>query len=90
MIEIDLPDHPGSPTVRGLAACLASVTELPLDVLPQPPADAPVSHAIAAWKTWLAGRDFGMVPVADPGSFQWAGYWIALVDQPDGQGKSVV
>ena len=89
MIELELPDHPGSPTVRGLAACLASVTELPLDVLPQPPADATVAHAIAAWKTWLAGRNFGIVPIADPGAFQWAGYWIALVDQPDGPAACV-
>jgi hypothetical protein len=89
MIETDLPDLPGSPLVRGLAACLSSVTELPMDMLPQLPADAPVAHAIAAWKTWLAGRDFGMVPIADPRSFQWAGYWIALVDEPHGQAACV-
>lgn len=84
MIDVDLPDLPGDPVVLGLAACLSSVTELPLDVLPQPPADAPVAHAVAAWRTWLAGRDFGMVPIADPRSFQWPGYWIALVDEPNG------
>ena len=89
MIDIVLPDHPGSPTVRGLAACLASVTELPLDVLPQPPADAPLTHAVAAWKTWLAGRGFGMVPIDDPRSFQWAGYWIAVVDTEQGQAACV-
>lgn len=89
MIEVDLPDHSGSPTVRGLAACLASVTELPLDVLPQPPSDAPLTHAVAAWKTWLAGRDFGMVPIAAPGSFQWAGYWIAVVETEHGQAACV-
>jgi hypothetical protein len=85
MIDVDLPDLPGDPAVLGLAACLSSVTELPLDVLPQPPADAPLAHAVAAWRTWLAGRGFGMVPIADPRSFQWPGYWIALVDEPPGQ-----
>ena len=28
MIQIDLPDGPASPLVRGLAACLSSVTEV--------------------------------------------------------------
>jgi len=35
MIQTDLPDGPGSPLVRGLAACLSSVTELPLAQLPR-------------------------------------------------------
>lgn len=93
MIELGLPDPPGSFLVRGLAACLASVTELPLGELPRPADDVPVRHAVAAWRTWLAGRDAGLVPIADPRSFQWPGYWIAVVDgsrspltdDPDGQ-----
>lgn len=80
MIEVDLPGPPGSPLVRGLAACLSSVTELPLDALPRPGDDTPVAHALAGWKSWLAGLGFGMVPIADPRSFQWAGWWIAVVD----------
>ena len=80
MIQTDLPDGRASPLVRGLAACLSSVTELPLAELPQIE-DLPVTHALAAWKSWLAGRDFGMVPIADPRSFQWAGWWIAVVDR---------
>ncbi len=40
-------------------------------------------HALAAWKSWLAGRDFGMVPIAEPRSFQWAGWWIAIVNDTD-------
>lgn len=79
MIQTDLPDGPASRLVRGLAACLSSVTELPLPELPQVE-DLPAAHAVAAWKSWLAGRDFGMVPIADPRSFQWAGWWIAVVD----------
>jgi hypothetical protein len=42
-----------------------------------------VAHALASWKSWLAGRGFGMVPIANPRSFQWAGWWIAVVDDSD-------
>jgi hypothetical protein len=89
VIEVDLPGPPGSPLARGLAACLSSVTALPLNVLPRPDDDVPVAHALAGWKSWLAGLGFGMVPIADPRSFQWAGWWIAVVDDsqsPDAHG----
>ena len=82
MIQTDLPDGSTSPLVRGLAACLSSVTEVPLAALPDLE-DAPVTHALASWKGWLAGRGFGLVPIADARSFQWAGWWIAIVDQAD-------
>jgi hypothetical protein len=26
---------------------------------------------------WLAERNLGLVPIADPGSFAWPGYWLA-------------
>ncbi|MCU1691426.1 MAG: hypothetical protein JWM64_517 [Frankiales bacterium] len=80
MIETALPPGAGRPLVRGLAACLASVTELPLDALPRLADDTPPAHALAAWRGWLAGRGSGLVPVADPRSFSWAGWWIAVVD----------
>ena len=80
MIQTDLPDGPASPLVRGFAACLSSITEVPLAELPEVE-DLALSHAVAAWKSWLAGRGFGMVPIAHPRSFQWAGWWIAIVDQ---------
>jgi MOSC domain-containing protein YiiM len=70
---------PASPLIRGLATCLSSVTEVPLTEFPDVE-DLPVTNALAAWKSWLAGRDFGMVPIADPRSFQWAGWWIAVAD----------
>ena len=79
MIDVLLPDGPAGPLVRGLAACLSSVTEVPLHELPDP-GDAPVPHALGAYRGWLAGRGSGLVPVHEPRSFQWAGWWIAVVD----------
>jgi hypothetical protein len=48
MIQIDLPIGPASPLVRGLAACLSSVTEVPLAELPEF-GDLPMAHALASW-----------------------------------------
>lgn len=79
MIEIDLPQGQASPLVRGLAACLASVTEVPLTELPDV-GDASATHVLGAYKSWLAGRGSGLVPIHDPRTFQWAGYWFAVVD----------
>lgn len=79
MISVDLPDGPADPLARGLAACLSSVTETPLPDLPDV-GDAPAAHSIGAYKSWLAGRGSGLVPIADPRSFQWAGWWFAIVD----------
>lgn len=80
MLDRDLPDGPGDPLVRGVAACLSSVTEVPLSEMPSLADDVPLSRALGAWRAWLAGRGSGLVPIADPRSFQWAGWWIAVVD----------
>ena len=80
MRDVDLPHGPVSPLVRGFAACLSSVTEVPLADLPPLTGDEPLAHALGVWKSWLAGRGFGLVPIADPRSFQWAGWWIAVAD----------
>jgi hypothetical protein len=83
MNDVDLADGPGSPLARGFAACLSSVTETPAADLPPLSGDQPLAHALSAWKSWLAGRGFGLVPIADPHSFQWAGYWVAVTDHSD-------
>jgi hypothetical protein len=36
----------------------------------RPPDGIPVGQ-------WLAERNLGLVPIADPGSFAWPGYWLA-------------
>lgn len=80
MRDVELPDGPGPDVVRGFAACLASVTEIPLAELPPLTEHLTLPHAVASWKSWLAGRGSGLVPIADPASFQWAGWWIAVID----------
>jgi hypothetical protein len=83
VIDVELP--PGSAAgalTRGFAACLASVTEVPVADLPLP--DDDLTHALGAWRTWLAEHGAGLVPIADPDRFQWAGWWIAVVEDPVG------
>ena len=80
MRDVELADGPGSPLVRGFAACLSSVTEVDPADLPPLTGDEPLAHALGVWRSWLAGRGSGLVPVADPRTFSWAGWWIAVVD----------
>ena len=88
MIDTELPTAPSaSALTRGFAACLASVTEVPVGELPLPAGDLP--QALGAWRTWLAGRGSGLVPIADPVRFQWPGWWIAVVEDPAGAGAEV-
>jgi MOSC domain-containing protein YiiM len=69
----DLP-----PVVRGFAASLASVTEVALDEL-IPTAAEGLPDAIGQWRGWLAGRQAGLVAIAEPARFNWPGYWIAVL-----------
>jgi hypothetical protein len=81
---IDAETPPGAVAdalTRGFAACLASVTEVPVTDLPLP--DDELTHALGAWRAWLAERGSGLVPIAQPESFQWAGWWIAVVEHSD-------
>jgi hypothetical protein len=81
MIDTELPAVPAaSALTRGFAACLASVTEVPVAELPMPTDD--LRHALGAWRNWLAEHGSGLVPIADPTKFQWAGWWIAVVQTP--------
>jgi hypothetical protein len=70
VLDLRLPDGPGDPLVRGFAACLSSVTEVAVDELPALTGDEPLPHALGAWRSWLAGRGSGLVPIAEPRSFQ--------------------
>lgn len=78
MIDVDLPEgSAASALTRGFAACLASVTERSVHELPLPAGD--LSQALGAWRTWLAEHGSGLVPIAEPRTFQWPGWWIAVV-----------
>ena len=54
--------------------------------LPAPDGDDPNVF----WRQWLAGRNLGLVPIDDPASFAWPGYWVAAVEAPDGHRDAVL
>ncbi len=59
----------------GFSRCLAVALGLEVDQLPQPE-----GRPAVFWRQWLAGRNLGLVPVEDPASFAWPGYWLAAVE----------
>jgi hypothetical protein len=81
VLDVALPSTSGPELTRSFAACVASAIEVPLAALPSPPGELP--SAIGRWRSWLAGRGLGLVALANPGTFNWPGYWIAVVGQQD-------
>jgi hypothetical protein len=78
VIDVVLPAESGSPVLtRSVAACLAAAIEVPVAQLPLPRLE--LSQAVRRWRSWLAGRGAGLVPVADASRFNWPGYWIAVL-----------
>jgi hypothetical protein len=81
MIDVGLPEGDSVPeVVRSFAACVASVTETPVAEVPLPHAD--LQGAFAHWRSWFAGRGTGLVAIARPASFNWPGYWLAVLAEP--------
>ena len=70
----DGPHHTERST---FAACIAHVAGAPAADVPLDPDEQ---------RAWLAERGLGLVPVADPATFSWAGPWIALRPARDGSG----
>ena len=70
------------------AACLATILELPLEEVPEPPP----GEDLAGWRVsrWLGGLSLGLVPVADAASFSWPGPWIGRLRSPAGRHRAVV
>ena len=58
-------------------ACLGEM--LGIDV-PEAPGDF---EPLRFFRQWLGERNLGLVPIAEPASFDWAGQWIAIVDGSD-------
>jgi MOSC domain-containing protein YiiM len=78
MIEVELPASAEAPElVRSFGACLASVTEAGPHEVPLPVAS--FRGAVAHWRSWLAGRGCGLVPIAQARKFNWPGYWLAVL-----------
>ncbi len=70
---------------RSVAACLASILELDVAEVPVPDAGHPQPWTV--WRNWLSQRGLGLVPIADPASFNWPGPWLAMLRAADGEGS---
>jgi MOSC domain-containing protein YiiM len=93
VLDVALPEDSDRPVLtRSFAACLASAIEVPVTRLPLPRLELP--SAVSRWRSWLAGKGLGLVPIADAVKFNWPGYWIALLGtqgaQSDGQNQLAV
>lgn len=64
--------------VEDLRACL---TEMLGTAVPAVHDDS--DDAALFFRQWLAERNLGLVPIAEPASFAWPGQWIAVVDGAD-------
>jgi hypothetical protein len=67
-----------TPEQASFAACIAHIVGVS-------PSDVPLLPA--QQRAWLGERGLGLVPVADPQSFSWAGPWIARRPARDGRGS---
>ena len=83
MREVALAEDFVASEAATLRACIATILEAPMEVVPEPAID----QAGIGWRTirWLAGRGLGLVPVADAASFSWAGPWIGWVRSSAGR-----
>ena len=70
----------------GFSTCLARALGFEPAQLPVADGDDPSVF----WRQWLAVRNLGLVPIDDPASFAWPGYWIAAVAAPDGDRDAVL
>jgi MOSC domain-containing protein YiiM len=69
---------------RSVAASLAAILEIdPADV-PLPDEQHPEPWTV--WRQWLLQRGVGLVPIADPATFDWPGPWLAVLRASDGEG----
>jgi hypothetical protein len=86
--EVALPDRFRPTAGATFQACVATILELSLDGVPQPPP----GEDVAGWRIsrWLGGLGLGLVPVLDPPAFAWPGPWIGLVRSPGGEERAVV
>jgi hypothetical protein len=78
MREVRPPDSDLPPATASFLACLATILELPVEVLPKPLAgEEPTGWTVSRW---LGGLGLGLAPIAGAASFSWPGPWIAHAD----------
>ena len=79
---------PNGSEAATLAACIATILELPLDAVPT----ALAGEEVAGWRImrWLGGHGVGLVPVDHAASFSWAGPWIGWARAASGERRAVV
>src|SRR5205814_1260223 len=75
--------------VSSFLACVATTLEMPIEQLPQLPADG---DPATGWviSRWLGGRGLGIARVAEPTTCSWPGPWLARVCPPGGPARYVV
>jgi MOSC domain-containing protein YiiM len=78
------PPTSGARIQRSVSACLASILELDAAGVPVPDERHPEPWTV--WRQWLAQRGLGLVPIADPASFDWPGPWLAILRAADAEG----
>ena len=76
------PPHAGAPLQRSVAACLASILEVDPAEVPVPEERHPQPWTV--WTQWLLQRGLGLVPIAEPATFNWPGPWLALLATDEG------
>jgi len=82
--EVAVPPGRQPLLAASFVACLATILEMPLDLLPDLPADTDPARGWAVSR-WLGGLGLGLARVADPVTFAWAGPWLAQVRPPAGR-----
>jgi MOSC domain-containing protein YiiM len=75
----------GPPLQRSVAACLAAILEVDVADVPAPDDGR---DPWTVWRSWLAVRGVGLVPIPEPRTFDWPGPWIALLPNRDGHGDA--
>jgi hypothetical protein len=82
--EVEVPAS-GGRLHRTVAASLAAFLELDVGDVPLPEESHPEPWTV--WRTWLLQQAVGLVPIADPATFNWPGPWLALLRAADGDGR---
>jgi MOSC domain len=87
--EVRIPNGPLAVDAASFLACVATILELRFEDLPELRAD---EDPATGWTVsrWLGGRGLGLAPIADPGSFSWAGPWIARGRPPGSESRRAV